>query len=86
MIDNKISAHEIQESMALMERPKLLLLDEPMNAMDKEMVCKIRALLLQLNQEKGVTILITSHNEKDIEVLCTHVYEICEHRLKKIKG
>lgn len=73
-------------AMALMEDPELLLLDEPMNALDKDMVCKIRTLLMQLNREKRVTVLITSHNDRDIELLCTQVYEISGHRLKKIRG
>lgn len=70
-------------AMALMENPRLLLLDEPMNALDKEMVNKIREILLKLSREKKVTILITSHNEKDIEALCTHVYEIKNNVLQK---
>lgn len=71
-------------AMALMERPMLLLLDEPMNALDHDMVLKVRTLLLQ-KREEGVTILLTSHNERDIEVLCTHVYQFMNHKLYKKK-
>lgn len=70
-------------AMDIMEKPKLLLLDEPMNALDKDMVGKVRELLMKKNKDEGVTILITSHNEKDIDFLCTHVYEVSEHSIRK---
>lgn len=61
---------------AIMERPKLLLLDEPMNGLDEEGVSEIRALLLKMNQEKGITIVMTSHNREDIDILCDKVYKM----------
>ncbi len=67
-------------AMALMENPTLLLLDEPMNALDHDMVLKVRRLLLQ-KKESGVTILLTSHNKEDIDALCTHVYRFTDCKL-----
>lgn len=66
---------------AIMEKPDLLILDEPMNAIDAETVVEMRQLLKKLNIEDGVTILMTSHNHEDIEDLCTDVYEIADGNL-----
>lgn len=60
---------------AIMENPSLLILDEPFNGLDKQGAADIRELLLQYKQQ-GKTILITSHNEKDIELLCDTVIEL----------
>ncbi len=60
---------------AIMEDPKLLVLDEPFNGLDKHGVAQIRRLLLELKRE-GKTILLASHNEEDIRVLCDEVYEM----------
>ncbi|MCI8505151.1 MAG: ATP-binding cassette domain-containing protein [Lachnospiraceae bacterium] len=60
---------------AIMEDPKLLVLDEPFNGLDKNGVAEIRRLLLELKEE-GRTILLASHNEEDIRILCDEVYEM----------
>lgn len=60
---------------ALMERPDLIILDEPMNGLDKQGVKDIREILIELKKQ-GKTIIITSHNAEDIEVLCDKVYEM----------
>lgn len=60
---------------ALMERPRLLILDEPMNGLDNEGVDDMRRLFGALRDE-GRTLLIASHNPLDIEALCDHVYEM----------
>lgn len=70
-------------AMALMENPMLLFLDEPMNALDKDMTLKVRDILLK-KKEDGVTILLTSHNQKDIDVLCSQVYRFDNGRLIQI--
>ena len=58
---------------ALMESPKLLILDEPMNGLDLEGVKQIRKILLEL-KSKSVTILLASHNSDDISEICDYVY------------
>ena len=60
---------------AIMEEPELLVLDEPMNGLDKEGVADMRSYLLALKAE-GKTILIASHSTEDIEVLCDTVWEM----------
>ena len=60
---------------ALLDDPALLILDEPMNGLDKTGVKDIRALLLSL-KEQGKTILLASHFAQDIDELCDTVYEM----------
>lgn len=68
---------------AIMENPSLLILDEPFNGLDKTSVQNIRSLLLEL-KKNGVTILLTSHIQKDIELICDEVFEFNEKRLEKV--
>lgn len=60
---------------AIMEKPSLLLFDEPLNGIDKHGIQDIRQLFLQLREE-GITIVLASHNKEDIELLCDTVCEI----------
>ncbi len=60
---------------AIMENPDLLILDEPMNGLDKDGVKDMRKYLLDL-KEQGKTILIASHSAEDIDVLCDSVCEM----------
>lgn len=57
---------------AIMEKPKILILDEPMNGLDNDGVAHIRDVLLKLKKEK-VTIILASHNKEDVEILCDEV-------------
>ena len=69
---------------AIMENPGFLILDEPFNGLDKHGVAEIRRLLLEL-KAAGKTILLASHNEEDIHILCDHVYEMDGGVLKERK-
>lgn len=60
---------------AIMENPDILLLDEPMNGLDKSGVSDMRELFKSLRGQ-GKTILLASHNPLDIEELCDTVYEM----------
>lgn len=60
---------------AMMEKPELLILDEPFNGLDKEGVQEMRRLLLDL-KEQGKTILLASHSTEDISILCDTVHEL----------
>ena len=66
---------------AVMEDPEILVLDEPMNGLDKEGVKEIREYLLQLKAE-GKTILIASHLREDIQYLCDTVTEMEKGRVE----
>lgn len=60
---------------ALLDDPSLLILDEPMNGLDKNGVKDIRSLLLDLKAQ-GKTILLASHFAQDIDELCDTVHEM----------
>lgn len=60
---------------ALMEDPSILILDEPLNGLDKHGVVHIRELIKTLRTE-GKTILLASHNQMDIDELCDTVCEM----------
>ncbi|MGX4667947.1 ABC transporter ATP-binding protein [Cerasibacillus sp. JNUCC 74] len=60
---------------AIMEDQDILVLDEPFNGLDEDSVVKTRAILKTL-KEKGKTILLTSHNREDINILCDKVFKI----------
>ena len=60
---------------AVMESPKILILDEPMNGMDEKGVEEMRRLILA-RKAAGTTIILSSHNIEDIRILCDQVYRI----------
>ena len=59
----------------LLDDPSLMILDEPMNGLDKNGVRSIRDLLLDLKSQ-GKTILLASHFAQDIDELCDTVCEM----------
>jgi ABC-2 type transport system ATP-binding protein len=67
---------------AIMEKPELLILDEPFNGLDAQGVEDIRKLLMKLKEE-GVTILLASHYDEDIRTLCEDVYLVQNHQVAK---
>ena len=69
---------------AIMEDPKLLILDEPFNGLDKDGVVQMREYLLSYKQQ-GKTILICSHSAEDIDILCDTVHEMDKGNIAKIR-
>ena len=60
---------------AIMENPSILILDEPMNGLDRKGVEEMRDLLVSF-REQGKTVLLASHNREDIDILCDTVQEM----------
>jgi ABC-2 type transport system ATP-binding protein len=65
---------------AIMEKPQVIILDEPMNALDEDSVIQMRELFKKL-AHNNVSIIIASHNMEDINVLCDKIYKIKDHTL-----
>lgn len=70
-------------SLALVSRPKLLILDEPLNGMDVEWMVKMRELFKKLAGEYGCTIFMSSHLIHDVELTCDQVGIISNSKLIK---
>lgn len=58
---------------AMLGGPDYLLLDEPTNGLDPEGIAELRSLLLRLTREKGVTVMLSSHQLSEISDICNRV-------------
>ena len=70
---------------ALMEDPGIYILDEPFNGIDREGAAEIRQLLID-EKDKGKTILLSSHNDKDISEICDRMIELDAGKIIKETG
>lgn len=68
---------------AIMENPKLLILDEPFNGLDKRGVQEVCELFKE-QREQGKTILIAAHNMLEMEALCDTICEIDAGELREV--
>ncbi|WP_032121145.1 ABC transporter ATP-binding protein [Clostridium amazonitimonense] len=68
---------------AMVTKPELLILDEPINGLDPEGIREIRDLLKLLNKEYGITILISSHILSEIEQIADTIGVVSEGRVIK---
>ena len=64
---------------AIMENPELIILDEPMNGLDKNGIAIVKDLLRKLKEE-GKTIIMASHYAEDMEI-CDEVFEMEDGKL-----
>lgn len=67
---------------SLLNDPELLLLDEPTASLDPDIADKVRKLLRSIQRERGMSVLYTSHNMRDVEEVCDRVIFI--HKGRKI--
>lgn len=87
--DKKVGAYslgmkqKLRLAQALMENPKILILDEPTNGLDKESVMKLYNILNDF-KSKGGTLLLSSHHKDDIDACCDCVYEFQNLGISKI--
>ncbi|WP_243290955.1 ABC transporter ATP-binding protein [Bacillus sp. FJAT-47783] len=58
-------------ALSLLSSPDCLVLDEPINGLDVEGIMELRKLLMKLNQEKQITLLISSHILTELKLLAT---------------
>ncbi|MGI5499306.1 ABC transporter ATP-binding protein [Lentzea sp. CA-135723] len=75
------NAQRLGLAKALLHQPDLLILDEPANGLDPAGVVEIRDLLRELNQEHGVTVVLSSHILTEVARLATRVGVIDHGRL-----
>ena len=69
---------------AIMEDPPILILDEPMNGLDREGVEQMRD-LFSAKKEEGKLMLLASHNREDIDILCDEVYQMEDGEMKRLR-
>lgn len=58
---------------SMLNEPRLLFLDEPTMGIDPDMAIKLRKLIKLIHDEKGITIVLTTHNMKEAEQLCDRI-------------
>jgi ABC-2 type transport system ATP-binding protein len=75
------NAQRLGVAKALLHEPELLILDEPANGLDPAGIVEIRHLLIELAQEHGVTIFMSSHNLGEVSRLAHRIGIIHEGRL-----
>lgn len=68
-------------AISLVSEPELIILDEPLNGLDPQGIQDIRNLILQLNQDHGITFLISSHILSELEQVATKYGIMHEGRL-----
>lgn len=66
---------------SFINKPKVLLLDEPTASLDPEVADYIRTFLLEARDRDGVSIIITSHNMSEVEQVCDRVIFIDEGKI-----
>lgn len=76
---------KLKFAQVLMFDSDILILDELFNGLDKETVKNFRD-IIELCKKEGKTILLTSHYQEDIDLLCDKVFEMDMGNLKEVKN
>lgn len=58
---------------AILHKPRLLVLDEPTASLDPDMAARVREALLEIHRRDQTALLVTSHNMREVEILCDRV-------------
>lgn len=69
---------------ATMENQDIMILDEPMNGLDRSSVIDMRNFFEELKEQNKI-ILLASHNKEDIETLCDEVYEMDKGKISRLR-
>ena len=78
-IEDKVSKYSLGMrqrlgiAIALLNKPNLLILDEPTNGLDPEGIKELRDLLKNLSKKEKTSVLISSHNLSELESFCTDI-------------
>ena len=70
---------------AVMEKPDIVILDEPINAMDEEGAKQVRE-ILKMQKDRGAICIIACHDSEELEFLSDEIIEISEGRIVKGGG
>ncbi len=67
---------------AFLNKPRLLLLDEPTSSLDPDVADRVREFLLNVVKEEGTTVFLTSHNMLEVEKVCSRVLFLNEGKIQ----
>lgn len=70
---------------AIMEEPKLLIFDEPTNALDEDGIALFNNIVKQ-EVKRGATVLIANHNKDELKLLCGRFFKMNDGRLEEADG
>jgi ABC-2 type transport system ATP-binding protein len=66
---------------AFLNDPEILLLDEPTASLDPDIAAKVRERLQELQRQRGLTMIYTSHNMQEVEQICDRVIFLAKGRI-----
>lgn len=87
LLDKKIASlssgqnTRVNLAKSFINKPKVLLLDEPTASLDPETADMVRKILLKEQKEYGISIILTSHNMNEVETVCNRVIFINEGKI-----
>lgn len=73
-------------AMAIVHKPDLIILDEPLNGLDVEGMIYVRNMLKHLAEQDKVTVFLSSHLIHDVELTCTRVGIVLQGKLRAVES
>lgn len=73
----------LQIAQAIMERPRLLIMDEPLNSLDSDGLGMLVGILRE-ERSRGATMLLASHNSAELEALCDRKFKVESGRVSEL--